>query len=469
MTHRRAQRDGTRGTDAPVCEDALLDPEQGPLMGRYELLTRVASGGMATVWAARLRGSRGFQKIVALKTILPRLSENPKYERMFLAEAACASRIHHPNVAQILDLGDDNGVLFLAMEWVDGITIDELLSRARTLGIEIPLPVAIRIAIQVASGLHAAHELRGADGELVGLVHGDVSPQNIIVSFDGVTKLVDFGIAKMTEALPDGTTRSKQVWGKAAYLAPEQINGAAIDRRIDVFSLGLVLHLLTTGTHPFQGGSPTATLCKIGGPSEAAPPGAAFADFPGELSSTIAQCLAKDPERRWKTSDELVWALESSISSDLRATDQDVAMLVRAVAGDLRVQRWGALSASNTTPPPPSAPAPRDASAEDTRVEFRPLGHRPRTQGSRGPRGMKRAVALLAVLSALLAALAAGSGLLAMAEEAPPSTSARPPVDRAPPADVRVRREPPPAEPSPRKKAEAKPRPTPSHRHRVTR
>jgi serine/threonine protein kinase len=312
---------------------------------------------MATVWAARLRGSRGFEKIVALKTISPRLCSDARYERMFLDEATFAGQIRHPNVAQILDLGEDNGVLFLAMEWIDGVTIDDLLREVHSGRIEIPLPVAIRIATQVAAGLHAAHELRDADGELVGLVHGDVSPQNIVVSFDGVTKLVDFGLAKLTSSANEIPEHS-DVRGKLAYLAPEQVRGRAVDRRADLFALGVVLYMLATGRHPFATHLHTPGF-DAGGRGRARAPSEFIEDFPAELEATLLRCLERDPSQRFATSDELVWALESSLPSEFRATDQDVAVLVRCLAADAEARRGRPVQLVATRSRPPARPSLR--------------------------------------------------------------------------------------------------------------
>ncbi len=318
-------------------QNRVSDAGRGPVLGRYELLMRIASGGMATVWAARLRGTRGFQKIVALKTILPALSADPAHQRLFLEEARLAGQIRHPNVAQILDLGEDNGVLYLAMEWVDGVSLSELLRAAQAIGVAVPLSVAIRIATQIAAGLHAAHELRDDNDDLIGLIHRDVSPQNILVSFDGVAKVIDFGMAKA--ANPDETSRSIQLMGKVGYLAPEQIVNAATDRGIDIFSLGVVLYLLTTGVHPFEGSVPLATLYNIGCDDPVRLPSSFRSDYPNELESIVLRCLEKERSRRFATCDELVWALESSIPPDLRATDQDVAVFVRSLAGDIGAER----------------------------------------------------------------------------------------------------------------------------------
>jgi serine/threonine protein kinase len=358
---------------------------RGPVLGRYELLMRVGTGGMATVWAARLRGSRGFQKMVALKTILPRFSTDPQYERLFLAEARLTAQVRHPNIAQILDLGEDNGLLYIAMEWIEGVSLSELLRAAGESGAEIPLSVAIRIATQAGAGLHAAHELRDASGELVGLVHRDVSPQNILVSFEGITKVIDFGIAKVMRDGADDATRSFQVRGKVGYLAPEQIQDAATDRRLDVFALGVVLYVLTTGSHPFEGRGALATLYNIS-QEPVTPPSKIRKDFPAELEGAILKCLEKDPARRFATCDELVWALESSMPADLRATDQDVAVFVRSLAGDLGAQRSRALELaveSSVSLPHPQAAAQqadRDLAAGLTSGNGR-LSARPRRRG----------------------------------------------------------------------------------------
>src|SRR5687768_14908981 len=219
----------------------------GSILGRYELLAPIAKGGMAMVWAARLQGSRGFQKIVGIKTMLPSLGEDPAFEQMFLDEASLASQVRHPNVVEILDLGEQEGVLYLAMEWVDGEPLSQLLKR--TLPEPVPFPVAVRMALQACQGLHAAHELRNDAGELVGLVHRDVSPQNVLVTYGGVVKVVDFGVAKATGRVT-AETSAGQVKGKIPYMSPEQATGGTVDRRTDVFAMGILLYMMTTGRHP---------------------------------------------------------------------------------------------------------------------------------------------------------------------------------------------------------------------------
>src|SRR5690606_22967044 len=264
----------------------------GLVLGRYELLVPIAAGGMAQVWAARLKGARQFQKIVAVKTMLPKLSEDPQFEQMFLDEASLASQIKHPNAVEIMDLGEQYGILFLVMEWIEGVPLNHLMKAAKGRG-GIPTPIAARIAMQACAGLHAAHELKDDKGMSVGLVHRDVSPQNLLVTFDGVTKVVDFGVAKAT-ALGGGATQAGQVKGKVSYMAPEQVNGEGLDRRADVFALGIVLYALTTGKHPFRRESEAATMYNICSPDPVIPPSAVVDGYAPELEPIVLKALAKD-------------------------------------------------------------------------------------------------------------------------------------------------------------------------------
>ena len=314
----------------------------GHVLGRYELLLPIAAGGMAMVWAARLKGSRGFQKIVAVKTMLPKLSEDEQFEQMFLDEASLASQIRHPHVVEILDLGEQHGILFLVMEWIDGVPLNQLMKAARPKG-GLPIPVAVRIAIQACSGLQAAHELKDGDGRLVGLVHRDVSPQNILVTYDGVSKVVDFGVAKAT-ALGGGATVAGQIKGKVAYMAPEQVRGGAIDRRVDLFAMGIVLYALTTGKHPFRRESEAATMYNICAPQPVMPPRKVIPDYPIALEHVVVKALSKDPDKRYQTANELLKALDQLPQSMRASTDEDVGKFVMSLFGDKRAERHLAMS-----------------------------------------------------------------------------------------------------------------------------
>lgn len=309
----------------------------GLVLGRYELLMPIAAGGMAQVWAARLRGARQFQKIVAVKTMLPKLSEDAQFEQMFLDEASLASQIRHPNAVEIMDLGEHAGVLYLVMEWIEGVPLHQLMKTAKNHG-GIPFPVATRIAMSASAGLHAAHELKDDKGQYVGLVHRDVSPQNLLVTYDGVTKVVDFGVAKAT-ALGGGATVAGQVKGKVSYMAPEQVNGEGLDRRADVFALGIVLYALTTGKHPFRRESEAATMFAICSPDPVVPPSKVIPGYPPELEPIVLRALEKDRNLRFASCDELLRALDS-LPPHLRASsDGDVAAYVNSVLADKRLEQ----------------------------------------------------------------------------------------------------------------------------------
>ncbi len=319
---------------------SLFDPPEvraGLVLGRYELLLPIAAGGMAQVWAARLKGARQFQKIVAVKTMLPKLSEDPQFEQMFLDEASLASQIKHPNAVEISDLGDQEGILYLVMEWIEGVPLNHLMKAAKARG-GVPTPVAARIALQACAGLHAAHELRDEKAQLVGLVHRDVSPQNILVTFDGVTKVVDFGVAKAT-ALGGGATQAGQVKGKVSYMAPEQVNGEGLDRRADVFALGIVLYALTTGKHPFRRESEAATMYNICSSDPVVPPSTVVDGYAPELETIVLKALAKNRDQRYPSCDAMLRAL-SNLPPHLRVgSDADVGAYVQDLLGDRRQEQ----------------------------------------------------------------------------------------------------------------------------------
>ncbi len=321
----------------------LGDVGAGHVLGRYELLMPIASGGMATVWAARLKGTRGFQKIVAIKTILPALSDDPQFEQMFLDEASLASRIKHPHVVEILDLGEQDGVLFLVMDWVDGEPLSVVFKAASKQG-GIPLPITVRIISQACAGLHAAHDLRDESGHLLGLVHRDASPQNILVTFDGVVKVVDFGVAKaMGRASPD--TGAGHIKGKASYMAPEQVRGVLLDRRTDVFALGILLYVMTTGRHPYRSDSDISTLYNVASETPVEPPSRFISRYPPSLEAVVMKALEKDRNRRFATANELQRALDLALpTSQWISTDLEVAAFMRQLLGDRHEQRRKALN-----------------------------------------------------------------------------------------------------------------------------
>jgi serine/threonine-protein kinase len=266
---------------------------------------------MASVWAARLHGTRGFRKLVAIKTILQGGMDSQRLEQMFLDEATLASQIHHPNVVETLELGEHEGTLFLVMEWVDGESLSQLLREAGEQG-GVPLPIAVNLIGQACKGLHAAHDVRDERGHLIGLVHRDISPQNVLVTYSGTAKLVDFGIAKATQR-SSALTEDGEVKGKLGYMAPEQIRGQPVDRRTDIFSLGTLLYLLTTGTNPFKGENAGKTVDNISSANAVAAPSTLKADYPPELEAVVMKALEKAPLKRFATAFEMLQALERAM------------------------------------------------------------------------------------------------------------------------------------------------------------
>jgi eukaryotic-like serine/threonine-protein kinase len=315
----------------------LDDVSPGQVLGRYELLMPVARGGMASVWAARLKGTRGFQKLVAIKTMLPGLVDDPSFERMFLDEASLASQVRHPHVIEIMDLGEQDRILYLVMEWVSGEALSIIMKYAATRG-GIPLPIAVHIATQTCRGLHAAHELREPDGVLVGLVHRDVSPQNVLVTYDGVVKVVDFGVAKATARL-DTQTEAGQLKGKIAYMSPEQLRGEKIDRRTDVFAMGILLYMMTTGKHPFRGEDQAQTIARISSDEPAILPSTLVPGYPAGLEAVVMQALAKDSAKRYPSANDMLIGLQRALPSAMReSTDEEVSEFIRRLVPD-RLER----------------------------------------------------------------------------------------------------------------------------------
>ena len=368
-------RAGAMGEPAPVrLEDPtrvleLTDIKPGDTLGRYELLMPVAHGGMAAVWAARMVGSRGFQKLVAVKTMLPALSEDPEFETMFLDEARLASRIHHPHVVEIVDLGDEHGWLYIVMEWVDGETIFTLNKRAKDRG-GIPLPLLLRIVSNACAGLHAAHELRDdRTGQLLELVHRDISPQNIMVSSNGIVKIVDFGVAKAHGRMH--TTLAKGVLkGKVPYGSPEQLSGEKLDRRSDIFSLGVLMSAMLSGLHPFRGESDKKTMENVLKRAPV-PLRDIVPTLPADVEAIVHRALEKDPGARFPDCATMQRAIDRALANlGAPVTDGDVGAFVKAVVGDRIDERRAKLSSAidhaDNAPavlPSSDAPAPRRASA----------------------------------------------------------------------------------------------------------
>lgn len=314
-------------------------------LGRYRVVDEIGIGGMASVHLARMDGPGGFQKWVAIKKIHPHLVEDESFVQMFLDEARVAARISHPNVATVFDLGKHEDTYWIAMEYLHGEPLREVMRRTEELGTAMPPEIACRVIADAAEGLHAAHELLGKNGEKLGLVHRDVTPHNLFVTYDGVTKVVDFGIAKFSSRMSH--TRAGTLKGKLAYMSPEQVHGEGIDRRTDIFALGVVLWELTTGQRLFRMESDLDTLAKVQ-ECNVPRPSTLIRGYPVDLEKIVMKALAKNRGERFRTARELSRALQSLLMRrGLFIASDEVAAYTQSIFTD-RIQkreahlRWAA-------------------------------------------------------------------------------------------------------------------------------
>ncbi|MDX2055692.1 MAG: serine/threonine-protein kinase [Polyangiaceae bacterium] len=301
----------------------------GATLGRYQLLTQLGQGGMASVWVARERSFGGAERLVAVKVMLPALASRDDFRSMFLEEGQIVRSISHANVVSVFDVAEDYGILYMAMEWVEGDSLRTLIREARKRR-AIPPEMAVRMIADTAAGLHAAHELRDWDGRLCGLVHCDVSPHNILIGLKGQAKLVDFGVASATAR----TDKSQDLLkGKLGYMSPEQVLGTGLDRRSDVFSLGVVLYELTTGERLFRGETAKDTLRLV---AEAKVPRPTEVDskYPEPLEGIVLRALARNVEERYQTAEDLRIALDRYLIHErILVPEAGVGRLLKRVLG----------------------------------------------------------------------------------------------------------------------------------------
>jgi eukaryotic-like serine/threonine-protein kinase len=291
---------------------------------------------MASVHLARMDGPGGFQKWVAIKRIHPHLVEDDQFVDMFLDEARIAAGINHANVAQVFDLGKDDNTYWIAMEYLHGEPLREVMRRAEERHMRIMPDLAARICADAADGLHAAHELRGKNGQLLGLVHRDVTPHNLFLTYEGYTKVVDFGIAKVADRL--SSTRAGTLKGKLAYMSPEQVRGAEVDRTTDIFALGVVLWELTTNQRLFRMDTDLDTLEKVQA-CVVPPPSTIIPGYPPELEACVMKALSKRKQDRFATAREFSRALQSFLMrSGSFCGPEEVGTFVRQVFAD-RIQK----------------------------------------------------------------------------------------------------------------------------------
>ncbi len=303
-------------------------------IGKYTLMRHLATGGMAEIWLAEQRGPGGFNKELVIKRILPHLSEEGDMTQMFFDEARIVAHLTHPNIGQVFELGEDDGVYFIAMEFIDGLDLSELRAEVEERDMTLPVSYAARIICDVLQALDHAHNFVDREGKHVGLIHRDISPHNVLVSKDGVAKLVDFGVAKA--AMNTHKTETGAVKGKFAYMAPEQIENDDLDHRVDIFAVGAVFFELLIGEKPF--GEDLKAVSRI--ISEDAPdPRDHRPDVPDRVAEIILTALSRDREDRYDTAADM----EREIKAYLKKIDgvvgtRELAVMVHQLRG-LKMQK----------------------------------------------------------------------------------------------------------------------------------
>ncbi len=280
--------------------------------GKYYLLERINVGGMAEVFKAKTFGVEGFERLLAVKRILPNIAEDEEFITMFIDEAKIAVQLQHANIAQIFDLGKVDDSFFIALEYVNGRDLRSIFDRMRSKGESLPIALACHVMMQVCEGLDYAHNKRDGQGRELHLVHRDISPQNVLIGYEGEVKLIDFGIAKA--AGKASTTQAGILKGKFGYMSPEQVRGLPIDKRSDIFAVGIVLYELLTGERLFVGETDFSTLEKVRN-VEIVPPSSYNKKIPQELERLMLKALARDPEDRYQNAIDLHDDLQSFLYS----------------------------------------------------------------------------------------------------------------------------------------------------------
>jgi len=315
-----------------------FDEDAPERVGRFKILRRLAQGGMAELFLARADGAVGFAKLVVVKRMLEAFSRQDDLVRMFVDEARLAGRLEHPNIVQVYDFGEELGRFFYAMEFVQGENVSAICKRMVQAGTPMPFEVAIAIIAGAAAGLHYAHQMTDTDGKPLDVVHRDVSPHNLIVSYDGAVKLVDFGIAK-TRAREADPTRAGAVKGKLAYMSPEQALCRPLDRRTDIFSLCIIFWELVAGRRLFASESTFATLAAVC-EDPILPVSVYRADVPPALEAVIQRGLSREVAQRYPTALALREALDSiSLELQLPSTDLRLTRYMSEHFAD-RVSPW---------------------------------------------------------------------------------------------------------------------------------
>ena len=413
--------------------------------GKYYLLERINVGGMAEVFKAKTLGVEGFEKIVAIKRILPSVAEDEEFIKMFVDEAKITSQLSHANLAQTFDLGKINETFYIAMEYVPGKDLRAVFERLKRRGERMPLHLAAYVMARVCEGLDYAHRKRDINGQELNIVHRDVSPQNVIISFEGEVKLIDFGIAKAANKITK--TQAGILKGKFGYMSPEQVRGLPIDRRSDIFAAGVVLYELCTGERLFTGGSDFSVLekvqlAKVTKPSLIAP------NLPLKLERVILKALAREPEDRYQHAADLSADLTRFLLEAPNLSRDQVAAFMKATFPDDNAREEASSPRLEHSPPPesknreraePTATEPQRGALDPLRTPASPRRTPPPLPASltqdlplppaRAPRPVIRPTAAPPILEEQHQLVGAGD----------PEATFRGPVPDGPPAEMLVR------------------------------
>jgi serine/threonine protein kinase len=390
--------------------------------GKYLLVERLGRGGMAEVWKARIVGPAGFQRTMVVKRILPHLVEDPHFVQMFVAEARLSARLNHANIVHVFELGDVDGEYFLAMEYVRGRDLVNVM-RAQLLRGLPPPGLGAYVAREVCRALAYAHALTDDNGVPLRLIHRDVSPSNVMIGFDGAIKLLDFGIAKALAEANENKTQTGTLKGKFGYMAPEQVEGKDIDHRADLFAAGIVLHESLTGRRLFKGAHDLQTIQMVR-EARVDPPSALNAEVPPELDRICLKALARRPEDRYKSCDDMAIDLDQ-VAHGMKWGPERVTVLLRELFPD-----------------EPSNTGQLVMTPDQTIPSGLTIGSLRKAERRRRVAWMAAAVAMLGGIALLIAAKTGGPKKSATSAVAPAAAVAAPapaPVEPALPKTVKVR------------------------------
>ena len=440
-------------------QDSLPPPssfpadESGPhrQIGRCELFAEIAHGGMATVHLGRWIGAGGFVKTVAVKALHAQFARDPEFVRMFLDEAQVVARIRHPNVMPTIDLVEERGELFIVMEFVESVTLSELIKRMRRQGERVPVNIVLRVMTGVLQGLHSAHDVKDVQGRAMGLIHRDVSPENILVGTDGYARLIDFGIARALGR--HSSTREGQVKGKLGYLAPEQVTGDPLDRRTDVFSASVVLWQALTGRKLFRARTIAEVTHKILY-ATMYPPSRFVPELGSGFDAIVMRGLERTAQKRWNTAEEMAEALEAlgpmashrEVGEWVRATAADrlarITKLVKAVENapltDASNEELERPLSIHPAPPPMRAGVPSRLELSSDIISAEDESRTDATAGVVAPRPLPVSPKAILIGAALLVVVSVGVLVVALTtpaapEPKPPATSEPAPTESVKP------------------------------------